>query len=85
MLAKVMDVGGAHLSLMWDLVRPEAGTVELGHHCDGRVRGVAVVAGARVVAGGNDGRVLVWDPARPGTDPAELGPRRLGAGGSGAG
>ena len=27
----------------------------------------------RVVSGGGDGRVLVWDPARPGTGPVELG------------
>ena len=27
----------------------------------------------RVVTGGDDGRVLVWDPATPGTGPAELG------------
>ena len=45
---------------------------ELGRH-DGRVRAVAVLADGRVVTGGDDGRVLVWDPADPGADPAELG------------
>jgi len=38
---------------------------------------VAVLPDGRVVTGGSgifdDGRVLVWDPAEPGTGPAELG------------
>ena len=34
---------------------------------------VAVLPDGRVVTGGDDGRVLTWDPARPGVDPAELG------------
>jgi WD40 repeat protein len=37
------------------------------------VQAVAAVADGRVVAGGCDGRVLVWDPAAPGAAPAELG------------
>ena len=37
------------------------------------VRAVAVLADGRVVTGGDDRRVLVWDPDRPGTAPAELG------------
>ena len=45
---------------------------ELGRH-DGAVRAVAVLADGRVVTGGDDGRVLVWDPADPGAGPAELG------------
>jgi hypothetical protein len=45
---------------------------ELGRH-DGPVRAVAVLPGGRVVTGGDDGRVLVWDPAHPGAGPAELG------------
>ena len=45
---------------------------ELGRH-DGPVRAVAVLADGRVVTGGDDGRVLVWDPADPGAGPAELG------------
>jgi hypothetical protein len=39
----------------------------------GPVRAVAVLADGRVVTGGWDGRVLAWDPASPGTAPAELG------------
>jgi WD40 repeat protein len=34
---------------------------------------VAVLADGRVVTGGDDGRVLIWDPAGPGTAAAELG------------
>ena len=45
---------------------------ELGRH-DGQVRAVAVLPDGRVVTGGDDGRVLVWDPAPPGAGPAELG------------
>ena len=32
-----------------------------------------MLADGRVVTGGDDGRVLVWDPAAPGAAPAELG------------
>jgi WD40 repeat protein len=32
-----------------------------------------MLPGGRVVIGGGDGRVLVWDPAVPGVGPAELG------------
>ena len=34
---------------------------------------VAVLPDGRVVTGGRDGRVLVWDPAEPGAGPVELG------------
>jgi WD40 repeat protein len=34
---------------------------------------VAVLPDGRVVTSGRDRRVLIWDPARPGTDPDELG------------
>jgi WD40 repeat protein len=39
----------------------------------GQLYRVAVLPDGRVVTGGNDGRVLVWDPAAPGAAPAELG------------
>ena len=47
-------------------------SAELGSH-DGRVRAMAVLPDGRVVSGGDDGRVLVWDPA------AIASPLRLGA------
>jgi WD40 repeat protein len=34
---------------------------------------VAVLPDGRVVSGGDDRRVLVWDPSRPGSGPVELG------------
>ena len=34
---------------------------------------MAVLPDGRVVSGGDDGRVLAWDPAGSGTGPAELG------------
>jgi WD40 repeat protein len=34
---------------------------------------VAVLPDGRVISGGPDGRVLVWNPADPGTGPADLG------------
>ena len=40
---------------------------------NGSVRAVAVLPDGRVVSGGEDCRVLVWDPARPGGGPVELG------------
>ena len=51
--------------------------VELGNHNDGAVYGnwvnaVAVLPDGRVVSGGGDGRVRLWDLAHPGA-PVELG------------
>ena len=46
---------------------------ELGRHGDDGVGVVAVLADGRVVTGGDDNRLLVWDPAQPDADPAELG------------
>ena len=44
------------------------------------VGAVAVLPDGRVVTGGGDGRVLVWDPAEPGTGPVELGRHERGVG-----
>jgi WD40 repeat protein len=46
--------------------------VELGHH-DDFVRTVAALPGGRVVSGGDDGRVLLWNAAGSGYERAELG------------
>jgi WD40 repeat protein len=46
-------------------------SVELGLH-DGVVYAVAVLADGRVVTGGSDRRVRVWDPADPASSPVEL-------------
>ena len=45
---------------------------ELGRH-KGWVWGIAEGADRRVVTGGDDGRVLLWDPADAGAEPRELG------------
>jgi len=45
---------------------------ELGRHGE-PVSAVAVLPDGRVVSAGEDGRVLVWDPARPGSGPVQLG------------
>ena len=37
------------------------------------MRAVAVLPDGRVVSGGADWRVLVWNPARPDSGPVELG------------
>ena len=51
---------------------PDGDPTELGRH-HGWVMAVAVLPNGRVVTGGADGRVLVWDPSVPGGGPAELG------------
>lgn len=59
------------LTPVWSSHRDRPPALELGTH-NGEVAAVAVMPGGRVVTGGSDRRVLVWDPARPG-DPLELG------------
>jgi len=46
--------------LVWDPDRPGTDPVKLGAHI-GPVWAVAVLPGGRVVSGGGDQRVLVWD------------------------
>jgi WD40 repeat protein len=53
-------------------------SAELGRH-DGSVNAVAVLPDGRVVSGGNDRRVLVWDPSQPGSGPIELGRHDIGS------
>jgi WD40 repeat protein len=62
--------------LQWTTERVSpALALELGRH-DGRVTAAAVLPDGRVVTGGDDERVLVWDPDEPGAGPAELGRHR---------
>ena len=64
---------GACLVPQWT-TRPanRALSAELGRH-DGPVQEMELLADGRVVTAGRDRRVLVWDPAQPGTGPLELG------------
>jgi WD40 repeat protein len=59
--------------LQWTTRRASrALALEIGRH-EGGVEAVTVLPDGRLVTGGLDGRVLAWDPAKPGTVPAELG------------
>jgi WD40 repeat protein len=60
-----VDLGRHALSI--DLGRDERGAMAM-----------AVLPDGRVVSHRIDGRMLVWDPARPGTDPVELGRHERG-------
>src|SRR6266851_2926162 len=70
---RLQPVAGPCLVPRWTtrLASP-ALTGELGRH-EARVLSVAVLADGRMVSGGDDGRVLLWDPTHPGAEPAELG------------
>jgi WD40 repeat protein len=67
--------------LVWDPAKPGAEPVELGRHkpkAERSIAGITAVAAlpdGRVVTGGGlgDARVLLWDPAKPGAEPVELG------------
>ena len=65
--------------LQWTTRRASPALIlELGRDESG-VGAVAVLPDGRVVTGGGGGRVLVWDPAEPGTGPVELGRNGQGA------
>src|SRR6185369_8531958 len=63
---------GDGLVLMWDSAVEQAGAVELGSH-DGWVTTVSVLPDGRVVTGGDDGRVRLWDPSMALSQRAEPG------------
>ena len=52
---------------------PGAGPAEVGRHDLGRVYALAVLPDGRLVTGGYDGRVQVWDPADPQSWPTAVG------------
>jgi WD40 repeat protein len=57
--------------LLWDTAEPGAEPVELGRH-DGGAGALAALTDGRLVSGGDDGRVLLWDLAT-GSEIAQLG------------
>jgi hypothetical protein len=74
--ARLRSQPDAGLIPIWTTRRTSrALSAELGRH-DGPVGALAVLPDGRVVSSGSgedDGRVLVWDPSRPGSGPVELG------------
>ena len=77
--ARLRSMPGLGLVPLWTTRRvSRALSVELGGY-PGAALAVAVLPDGRVVSGGWDGRVLVWDPARPGGGPVELGRHHDGA------
>ena len=71
--ARLQALPGPASCRIWTTRRASrALSVELGRP-DGGVEAVAGLPDGRVVSGGADGRVRVWDPAAPGDSPVELG------------
>jgi hypothetical protein len=62
---------GSDLVPLWTTRRTNPAALELGTH-DFWVWAVAALGDGRVVSGGDDGRVRLWDPTAPGA-PVELG------------
>lgn len=60
---------------LWTSYRADPSAVELGRH-GSSIYALVVTDDGRVVSGGSDGKVLVWDPdAPPGAPPVDLGGR----------
>ncbi|MEV8104585.1 hypothetical protein [Streptomyces sp. NPDC088135] len=71
--------------LIWNPMQPSAPPIELGRVIGGLISVIAVLPDGRIATGSgiqtgdgglsgtDDGRVILWDPARPGTAPIELG------------
>jgi WD40 repeat protein len=79
---RVVTTGNDGRVLVWDLDRPATEPVDLGpqrkvsprrHRSQASLWAVAVLGDGRVVTGGDDGQVLVWDPDAPGVGPVMLG------------
>jgi WD40 repeat protein len=71
--ARLRSLPGPCLLPLWTTRRSShALAIELGAH-EGSVHSVAVLPDGRVVSGGADRRLLVWDPAVPTTGPIDLG------------
>jgi hypothetical protein len=70
--ARLRSQPGLRLVPVWS-TRRISRTVfaELGAHGD-VVRVMAALPDGRFATGGFDGRLLLWDPARPGADPEQL-------------
>ena len=68
-------LSSAHPDLVpqWTSRRANRALLAELHGPGGWVNAVAVLPDGRVVTGGRDGRVLMWDLAKPKTGPAELG------------
>lgn len=70
---RLRSLPGPGLIPIWTTRRASrALSAELGRHY-GSVNALGVLPDGRVVSGGTDRRVLVWDSARPESDPVELG------------
>jgi WD40 repeat protein len=71
---RVVTTGGGSL-MVWNPGNPGIG-LSLGTYGQ-EIRAVAVLADGRVVTAGEDGRVLIWDPANPRGGRVQLGRRVL--------
>ena len=68
---RLLELPDAGLAPVWTTQRTGLFVSEVGSH-DGPVGAVAVLPDGRIVTGGDDSRVRMWDP-QPGATPVELG------------